>query len=198
MDPTRTTRQGPLARWFGHFAKRVSQTAGRPLTFVAAVALILVWAVTGPIFGFNQTWQLVINTATTIITFLMVFVIQNTQNRDTAAIQLKLDELVRATKGAKNELIDSEDLELEELEELQARFERLARQARAHVIARTGRQHDMPSGTARATRPSRQAGSEPKATAGGAGGAEESGRRRAKRGTDQTAPPVAEDENSVG
>ena len=92
--------------------------------------MILVWAVSGPVFGFSDTWQLVINTGTTIITFLMVFVIQNTQNRDTEAMQIKLDELIRATKGAHNALLDLEELEIESLDAFRKKYEALAKSAR--------------------------------------------------------------------
>ena len=92
---------------------------------------VLLWAVLGPVFGFSDTWQLVINTATTVITFLMVFVIQNTQNRDSEAVQVKLDELIRATQGAHNDLLDLEELEEKELDAMRERYERLAEQARA-------------------------------------------------------------------
>jgi low affinity Fe/Cu permease len=98
--------------------------------FVAAVGIIIAWAVSGPLFGFSDTWQLVINTSTTIVTFLMVFMIQNTQNRDTEAIQVKLDELIRATQGAHNALLDLEELEDEELDEFRRKYEALADAAR--------------------------------------------------------------------
>jgi low affinity Fe/Cu permease len=98
-----------------------------------AVALILIWAVTGPVFHFSDTWQLIINTTTTIITFLMVFLIQNTQNRDSAAVQLKLDEVVRAMKGASNSVLSLEDMSEEELERLKAHYLHLADQARSHI-----------------------------------------------------------------
>ena len=101
--------------------------------FVVAVGTIAMWIVTGPLFHFSDTWQLVINTATTIITFLMVFLIQNTQNRDTAAIQIKLDELIRATNGAHNALLNLEELEVEELEALRSRYICLARVARTNL-----------------------------------------------------------------
>ena len=114
-------------------AKRVSRWCGRPSTFLLAVGIIVVWIVTGPIFGFSDTWQLVINTGTTIVTFLMVFLIQNTQNRDTAAIQLKLDELIRATKGAHNALMDLEELEERQIEAFRARYERMAAEARLRL-----------------------------------------------------------------
>jgi len=99
-----------------------------------AVAVILIWVVTGPIFHFSDTWQLVINTGTTIITFLMVFLIQNTQNRDTEAIQLKLDELIRATKGAHNALLDLEELEEENLDAFKIKYQALAATARAELV----------------------------------------------------------------
>jgi low affinity Fe/Cu permease len=115
---------------FARFAKWTAHAAGHPLAFLAAVLIIAGWAITGPIFGFSDTWQLVINTGTTIVTFLMVFVIQNTQNRDGAAIQLKLDELIRAASGAHTALLDLEELTERDLEHLRARYEALARSAR--------------------------------------------------------------------
>ena len=119
--------------WFSGFAKTASRFCGRPKTFALAVAVIVVWGVTGPLFGFSDTWQLVINTGTTIITFLMVFLIQNTQNRDTEAMQIKLDELIRATKGAHNALLDLEELEEKELDEFRRKYELLAKMAREAV-----------------------------------------------------------------
>ena len=118
---------------FTRFAKWTSRATGHPATFATAVLIILGWAVTGPIFGFSDTWQLVINTGTTIITFLMVFLIQNTQNRDSAAMQLKLDELIRAIIGAHNGLLDLEELSDEELDKIKSRYEELARQAREEL-----------------------------------------------------------------
>ena len=119
------------ATWYSGFAKSASHFCGRPRTFVLAVAVIAVWIVTGPIFRFSDTWQLVINTGTTIITFLMVFLIQNTQNRDTAAIQIKLDELIRVTKGAHNALLDLEELEDDALDAFRRKYQALAGLARA-------------------------------------------------------------------
>ena len=118
---------------YSGLAKVVSRFCGKPTTFLIAVAVIVVWIVTGPVFGFSDTWQLVINTGTTIITFLMVFLIQNTQNRDTQAIQIKLDELIRATKGAHNALMDLEELEEAHLNKFRDRYEGLAKAARDHL-----------------------------------------------------------------
>jgi low affinity Fe/Cu permease len=117
--------------WFNHLAKLTSRAAGRPLSFGIAVALMLVWLATGPMFHFSDTWQLVVNTGTTIVTFLMVFLIQNTQYRDAEAIQVKLDELLRVTVGAHNALLDLEELEEHELELIRARYTKLAERARA-------------------------------------------------------------------
>jgi low affinity Fe/Cu permease len=114
---------------FRKFAASVSAAVGTPWAFMVALAIIVVWAVTGPMFGFSDTWQLVINTGTTIVTFLMVFVIQNTQNRDAKAIHLKLDELIRGVEGARTRLVDLEDLTDEELEKLKAQFERIRARA---------------------------------------------------------------------
>jgi low affinity Fe/Cu permease len=106
---------------------------GHPSAFGVALLLILVWALTGPLFGFSDTWQLVINTGTTIVTFLMVFLIQNTQNRDSGAIQLKLDELIRATQGAHNAVLDLEELTQEDLEKFGKLYQKLATDARNDV-----------------------------------------------------------------
>ena len=114
---------------FSRFAALVSHTVGNALTFAAAVIVVLVWALTGPLFHFSDSWQLVINTGTTIITFLMVFVIQHTQNRDSTALQLKLDEVIRALSGAHNSLIDLERLTDAELMEIHRQYERLASEA---------------------------------------------------------------------
>jgi len=116
--------------WYSQFAKWGARISGRPITFILALGLIAAWIITGPIFHFSDTWQLVINTATTIVTFLMVFLIQNTQNRDTEAIQVKLDELIRITKDADNAILDLEALEEEQLDQFRSRYETLAREAR--------------------------------------------------------------------
>lgn len=116
--------------WFTRFAKWTARMSGRPVTFMLAIAVVAVWAITGPIFGYSDTWQLVINTSTTIVTFLMVFLIQNTQNRDTEAMQVKLDELIRAMQGAQNSLLDLEELDDKQLDEIREKYEELARQAR--------------------------------------------------------------------
>lgn len=115
---------------FEDIAKHVSHYSGRPLTFWLAVALVVVWAVTGPIFDYSDAWQLTINTGTTIVTFLMVFLIQSTQNRDTAAIHVKLDELVRATSGATNALLDLEDLTEDKIEHFRSAYRAAAAEAR--------------------------------------------------------------------
>ena len=116
--------------WYSKFAKSAAHFCGRPRVFAFAVLIIIVWTVTGPVFHYSDTWQLVINTGTTIITFLMVFLIQNTQNRDTEAIQVKLDELIRATKGAHNALLDLEELEEDALEAFRHKYQALASVAR--------------------------------------------------------------------
>src|SRR3569833_2241172 len=116
--------------WFLVFSRKLSNLTGRPTTFIAAVLTVLVWAVLGPYFHFSDTWQLVINTSTPIVTFLMVFLIQNTQNRDSAAMQLKLDELIRAINGAHNGLLDLEELTDEELDRIKSHYELLARKSR--------------------------------------------------------------------
>lgn len=117
------------------FAKAAAHFCGQPRVFTLAVGIIALWITTGPMFHFSDTWQLVINTGTTIITFLMVFLIQNTQNRDTEAIQLKLDELIRATKGAHNMLLDIEELEQEQLDEFKLKYQTLADLARKGLLA---------------------------------------------------------------
>src|SRR5579872_6326506 len=122
----------PNGHWFARLAVATSLISGRPMTFVLAVAVVLVWAITGPLFGFSDTWQLAINTGTTIVTFLMVFLIQATQNRDTAAIQVKLDELILATKNARNQIAGIEEAPDEQIErEKAAVLQKLPKKARA-------------------------------------------------------------------
>jgi low affinity Fe/Cu permease len=118
---------------FTNVARRLATLAGRPAAFGIAVLLLVLWALSGPLFGYSDTWQLVVNTSTTIVTFLMVFVIQNTQNRDTAAIQIKLDELIRATQGAHNAVLDLEELEEAQLKAYLKRYEELAADARRRL-----------------------------------------------------------------
>jgi low affinity Fe/Cu permease len=120
----------PSRSRFTGFAKATSRATGRPLAFILAVVVIVTWLVTGPFFRFSDTWQLVINTGTTIITFLMVFLIQNTQNRDAEAVQVKLDELLRATNGAHNALLDLEELEDRDIDRIRSGYARLAEGAR--------------------------------------------------------------------
>lgn len=114
-----------MGELFHKFAARTSALVGSPLAFIAAIFVILVWILSGPTFGFSDTWQLIINTGTTIVTFLMVFLIQNTQNRDAKATHLKLDELIKAVRGARAGLIDVEDLSDEELERLHEEFQKI-------------------------------------------------------------------------
>ena len=114
---------------FGVFARKTSSVLGSPWAFVIAILIIVVWALTGPAFGYSDTWQLIINTGTTIVTFLMVFLIQNTQNRDAKAVHLKLDELIRALSGARNKLVDLEKLSDDDLKSLETEFEKLRKKA---------------------------------------------------------------------
>ena|ERR1041385_6256519 len=127
MAPKHTRRR---VSWFTHVAKWASRATGRPATFGIALAIILIWAFTGPLFHFSDTWQLVINTGTTIVTFLMVFLIQNTQNRDTEALQIKLDELLRSVENAHTVLLDLEELDEEEIDLVRKDYLELARKAR--------------------------------------------------------------------
>jgi low affinity Fe/Cu permease len=122
--------------WFVRFSNSAAHAAGRPLTFLVAFATVLAWAVSGPLFGFSDTWQLVINTGTTVVAFLMVFLIQNTQNRDSEAMHLKLDELIRAVPGAHDSLLDIEELDDETLERMCRHYALLARRARGELAVR--------------------------------------------------------------
>lgn len=124
---------------FTRFAKTVSRACGHPVAFAVAVGLLVIWGISGPVFGFSDTWQLIINTGTTIVTFLMVFLIQNTQNRDSEALHVKLDELIRANKGAQNALLDLEELEEDELDRIRKDYEKLARTARGELNRRKSR-----------------------------------------------------------
>ncbi len=124
MKPTKPTS------FFTRFAKATARKTGQPTAFMMALAVIIIWLITGPMFKFGDTWQLVINTGTTIVTFLMVFLIQNTQNRDSMALQVKLDELIRAMDGAHNALLDLEELDEKELDVIRFNYENLAKQAR--------------------------------------------------------------------
>jgi low affinity Fe/Cu permease len=120
---------------FGHFARKTSRATGHPVAFLLALLVVVVWLVTGPLFHFSDTWQLVINTGTTIVTFLMVFLIQNSQNCESEAVQLKLDELIRATEGAHLSLLDIEELSDTELDRMRALYEKLATKARERLRA---------------------------------------------------------------
>jgi low affinity Fe/Cu permease len=122
---------------FSSIARRIAVLSGRPAAFLVAVSAVILWGLSGPLFDYSNTWQLVINTTTTIVTFLMVFIIQNTQNRDTEAMQIKLDELIRATQGAHIALLDLEELEEEQLDRYRRSYEKLAREARERL--RNGR-----------------------------------------------------------
>ena len=122
---------------FSRFARAVAAITGRPFIFILAATIIVVWGVTGPLFGFSDTWQLVINTGTTIVTFLMVFLIQNTQNRDTEALQIKLDEIIRSLKGARNEVLDLEEMDEKQLDEIRNEYLELAEHARLHIEKRS-------------------------------------------------------------
>ena len=134
----------PRASLFTRFSSMAAHVSGRPVAFLTAALVVLAWLISGPLFGFSDTWQLVINTGTTIITFLMVFLIQSTQNRDSEAMQIKLDELIRAVRSAKNELLDLEELDQTSLDALRAEYERLAEVARdrGHRAKSRGRKED--------------------------------------------------------
>lgn len=136
-----------MQKTFTKFAKLASHWTGQPIAFLLAFGVILVWMVTGPLFGFSDTWQLVINTSTTIVTFLMVFLIQNTQNRDTAALQVKLDELIYVLDKANNCLLDLEELEVSELEGIRSNYEKVARDARDKLKGTKKQPYDFASVT---------------------------------------------------
>jgi len=138
----KTNRVSSSSRWFADLAHKTSQWAGKPFTFLICVGLVVIWAATGPLFDYSDTWQLVINTSTTIITFLMVFLIQNTQNRDTMALQVKLAELIRAVSGAKNKLATAEDMTEKELEELHKEYCALAEETIGHLESRRGKKKE--------------------------------------------------------
>ncbi len=123
-------RPGKSPSFFNRFAKWTSRVAGKPAAFVLAIVVVIAWAATGPIFGFSDTWQLVINTGTTIVTFLMVFLLQNTQYRDSEALQIKLDELIRAVEGAHNALLELEELDQKDLDRIKGEYRKLAEKAR--------------------------------------------------------------------
>ena len=129
-------QHAPPQGWFTWFAHEVARLSGKPATFLIALALIVVWGVTGPLFGFSDTWQLVVNTATTIVTFLMVFLIQNTQNRDTMALQIKLAELIIAMRGAHNNMAIAEELSDDDLEALHEEYRKRAEQAEESLVKR--------------------------------------------------------------
>ena len=156
-----------VLRWlhnhFSHFAQQISHATGQPTTFLLALLVVVVWAVTGPIFNYSDTWQLVINTGTTIVTFLMVFLIQNTQNRDTLAFHLKLSELVFAVKGAKDKYAALETLEDHELEELHAEFCKRAEHMRQTLDARRGAAKQAAARTTSPVKKSRRNGRRGKA-----------------------------------
>ena len=135
----------PASR-FGHFSRWMARAVGQPAAFGGACALILLWLLSGPIFGFSDTWQLIINTGTTIVTFLMVFLIQNTQNRDAEAMHIKLDELIRAVDNAQNALLNLEELEEEDLDRIRAEYLNLAEQSRTKWRA-TGSNEAGPDAT---------------------------------------------------
>ncbi len=157
--------------FFNAFASKVAHYGGHPAAFCLAFAAVIAWAIAGPFAGFSEVWQLTINTGTTIITFLMVFIIQNTQNRDTAAMQLKLDELIRATQGAKNSVIDFEQLPEDTLQKLQKEYAKLAKQAREEGEASRTNEEDRVGSKDKARRSRKKAG---------AGSARSSGSGRTK------------------
>jgi len=148
-QPKKEIKSSKLIKWFDKVSKVVTRATGRPTTFIVATCIIIIWAISGPIFHYSDTWQLVINTGTTIITFLMVFVIQQSQNKDSIALQLKLNELIASQKNASNRLIDIEDLtedELEVLKKFYIKLSKLAKQEKqlytTHSIDEATKVHD--------------------------------------------------------
>lgn len=125
---------------FTRFARWAATITGKPATFLSAVAIIIVWSITGPLFGFSDTWQLIINTGTTIVTFLMVFLIQNTQNRDTEALQIKLDELIRSSRTARNAVLNLEEMDERELDAIRQEYLDLAEHAHVHLTKKKQRE----------------------------------------------------------
>jgi low affinity Fe/Cu permease len=140
-EPKEPKKSPTLRDRFHQFSRATSDAVGSVWAFLLALAIVLVWGCTGPIFGFSDTWQLVINTGTTIVTFIMVFLIQSTQNRDAKAVHLKLDELIRAVQGARNNLLDLEKLPEEDLEELAAQFATLQKRA-CHEVGQRRHEKD--------------------------------------------------------
>ena len=137
-----------LSFWFSRFASATAQLVGHPYMFFAAVIVLILWAVSGPFFHFSDTWQLIINTGTTIVTFLVVFLIQNTQNRDAKALHLKLDELIRSHHPANDDLIDIQKLSDEELDELEKRYEKIRKACEARRAGKAPRAGNTPEITA--------------------------------------------------
>lgn len=142
QSASRNRKRHPLGQWFTRFAGKAAHIVGTPWVFTLAALSILIWAALGPMLDYSEVWQLTVNTGTTIVTFLMVFLIQNTQNRDSAAMQIKLDELIRAVEGAENSMLDLEELTEEELEQFRKTYEKLAREARrkGREVPKTGKQ----------------------------------------------------------
>lgn len=140
LDSANGARNGGWSHLFSQLACQTAHLAGKPLAFIIAVTLLLLWAATGPIFNFSDTWQLIINTSTTIITFLMVFLIQHTQNRDALAVQLKLSELIIAVREAENQMAAAEDLTEEELEQLHEEYRQRAEQTLDNLNQRRGKE----------------------------------------------------------
>jgi low affinity Fe/Cu permease len=142
-------KAGGMNLWFSRFASETAQVVGHPYMFLLAVVVLVIWATSGPFFHFSDTWQLIINTGTTIVTFLVVFLIQNTQNRDAKALHLKLDELIRSHHPANDDLIDIQKLSDEELDELELRYEKFRKACEARRAGKAPRAGNTPEITAR-------------------------------------------------